>query len=208
MKKIELFDTDERPNLHIGLRVVKTVISVFICAVLGQFLGDTPFFAMIAAILCIQPTRDKSLLIAFNRTIGTVVGGLFGALLLYVGQWLGITDRPVLYYLLISVALILPIETTLLIRKPSVSAFSCIVFLSVTVSHMTGGSPLGYAFMRTCETLLGIFVSLAVNCAFPMRAPTTPEEQENEAFLSRMSQPDLVEPAPQEEEQVPEAPKE
>ena len=170
MRKIELFDTTERPRLHVGLRMVKTVLAVYLSAMLVWFaLGGTrtPFFAMIATLLCVQPTRTKSLFFAFNRTIGTILGGICGALCLYAAQLLEITSIIPLYYLFICIVLIPIIHITLLIRKPTVSAFACIVFLSVTVVQMQSTDPFIYALYRSLETLSGVLVALVINWFLP-----------------------------------------
>ena len=48
------------PKIHIGMRIWKTVIAVFICAVLGMIFNIHPFYSMIAAILCMQANTSES----------------------------------------------------------------------------------------------------------------------------------------------------
>ena len=162
------FELDERPALHIGRRIIKTVIAVFVCAIIGYLRGTaTAIVSMIAAIICIQPTRDESVMFAVNRVIGTIFGGALGAACLFLARLTGLINITPLYYLLIAIMLIPIILLTLLMRKPSISSFSCIVFLMVTVTLVEGASPVLYAVERTTETLIGIVVGLGVNRFFP-----------------------------------------
>ena len=162
------FELDERPALHIGRRIIKTVIAVFVCAMIGYLRGtDTAIVSMIAAIICIQPTRDESFLFAVNRVIATIIGGALGALCLFLARLTGLISIAPLYYLAISIMLIPLILLTLLMRKPSISSFSCIVFLMVTVTLGEGSSPVFYAVERTLETLIGIIIGLGINRFFP-----------------------------------------
>jgi len=168
MKKFDFFELDEVPNLRVGRRIIKTVIAVFICAIIAYFRGtSTAIVSMVAAVICIQETRDKSVTNAVNRIIGTILGGLLGAGCLYFARLTGLYGIVPLYYLFVSVMLIPIILLTLLMRRPSVSAFSCIVFLMVTVTVSPGAGPVMYAVDRTIETLIGIVVALLVNRLLP-----------------------------------------
>jgi len=168
MKKINFFELNEKPALHVGRRIIKTVIAVFICALIGYFRGtDSAIVSMVAAVICIQPTRDESVIFAANRVIATILGGLLGAGCLFLARITGLIGIVPLYYLFISVMLIPLILLTLLMRKPSISAFSCIVFLMVTITVVEGASPITYSIERTLETLIGIVAGLGVNRFFP-----------------------------------------
>lgn len=165
--KIEWFDMPERPKFRIGMRLVKTGLAVYICMMIGYVFNHNPFFAMIAAILCMQASREKSALFAFNRTIGTTLGAVCGTCALYVAKFLNLTECVPLYYAFMCILVLFLIETTVVMRKPSISAFTCIVFFSVTIIHVVDESPMVYAFTRMWETMIGIFVSLFVNFVLP-----------------------------------------
>ena len=62
----------------IGMRIVKSALAVFVCLLIDRLRGGMPFYAAIAAILCMQPDVANSLKTAANRVIGTLVGGLAG----------------------------------------------------------------------------------------------------------------------------------
>ena len=47
----------------LGLRAIKTAISVFLCLLIAYILNRTDtLFASIAAIICLQPTYNKTLM--------------------------------------------------------------------------------------------------------------------------------------------------
>ena len=75
----------------IGMRIVKTAIAVFLCFLIDLLRNHqgVPFYSAIAAILCMQPFVSNSVKVAFNRSVGTFIGGLFGMLVLLAERaWL------------------------------------------------------------------------------------------------------------------------
>ena len=168
MNKFIFFELDEAPTFHVGRRIIKTVIAVFLCALIGCLRGmDSAILSMVAAIICIQPTRDESVMFAINRVFGTILGGLLGAVCLFFARLTGLINISLLYYFVIAILLIPIILLTLLMRKPSISSFTCSIFLMVTLTLVEGASPIMYSAERTFETLMGIVVGLGVNRLFP-----------------------------------------
>lgn len=148
----------------IGMRIIKSSVAVFLCFVIYLIRGDgIPFYSAIAAILCMQPDVSNSRRVAFNRTVGTFIGGFFGMLVMLMEARFIPPEIPVLKYLLISVVIIPLIYITVLVKKPTASYITCVVFLSITVSHGLDANPYLFAFNRIIDTLIGIFVSLGVN---------------------------------------------
>lgn len=45
--------------MKLGLRIIKTVLAVALCFIIDIFRGGMPFFAVIAAILCLQKEKKK-----------------------------------------------------------------------------------------------------------------------------------------------------
>ena len=69
--------------LKVGGRTIKTVVAVFLCLQTGIIRkSDTAFYAAIAAVLCVQRTSKDSFREAFNREMATVIGGMWGMLVL------------------------------------------------------------------------------------------------------------------------------
>ncbi|MEG2354138.1 MAG: FUSC family protein [Clostridium sp.] len=149
---------------RIGMRIIKSSIAVFVCLLIGLLRGGgIPFYSAIAAILCMQPQVSNSLKVAKNRIMGTIIGGVFGMVILLVERSFIPNTMPILQYLLISFSIIPLIYITVLIEKKAVSYITCVVFLSVTVSHGIDINPYAFTLNRILDTLIGIFISLGVN---------------------------------------------
>ena len=148
----------------IGLRIIKSSMAVFLCFVIYLIRGDgIPFYSAIAAVLCMQPYVSNSRKVAFNRIIGTFIGGIAGMLIMMAEKSFIPPQAPILKYLLISAAIIPLIYITVLAKKTSASYITCVVFMSITVSHGLDANPYFFALNRIIDTLIGIFVSLGVN---------------------------------------------
>lgn len=63
--------------MKIGLRTLKTVLAVWVCFLIGDIRqAGVPFYAAIAAILCVQHNMKDSFRVAKNREIATIIGGI------------------------------------------------------------------------------------------------------------------------------------
>ena len=183
MRRIRFFEVEQTPkHIHIGLRMIKTVIAVFICAIIGWLRGEPAFFSMIAAVACMQNTTDETVETALNQVIGTVIGALFGLAAIYIELLAGLQQQLLMpvYYLLVSVMLIPVIITTLLIKKPSISAFVCVVFLSVAVTQIGSMHPWLYALQRSFDIFLGVVVAFVVNLTLPNHVSKIKKEEKTE----------------------------
>lgn len=158
----------------VGMRMIKSSIAVFICFLIYMIRGKgMPFYSAIAAILCMQPYVSNSFTVAKNRTVGTIIGGVYGMIILMIEREFIPESSPTLQYLLISISIIPIIYSTLLINKKTASYISCVVFLSITVTHGADVVPYAFAIDRIIDTLIGIAVSLVVNTAHVPRVRNT-----------------------------------
>ena len=158
---------------HVGMRLVKTSMAVFLCFVVYLLRGEQgiPFYSAIAAILCMQWEIKNSFSVAWNRVVGTLIGGFSGMGVLYL-YWLFLWDKPaILWYLLVSLCIIPLIYLTVALHKGTAAYITCVVFLCITISHGMDVSPYRFAIDRMIDTGIGILVSLAVNAALPHHEP-------------------------------------
>ena len=174
-----LFDNgfEEHYHIHIGMRIIKTALAVFICGLLGVLRGEMTFFAMIAAVMCVQKSTEMTLKNSFNRFVGTAIGGVYGVALLFLETQIHMQRWMPLYIFVCSFMMIPIIVTALALHKPTVAGFSCIVFLSISVYHVGDASPYTYALNRLLDTTIGIIVALLVNLVMPGTAPIKPREE-------------------------------
>ena len=148
----------------VGLRMIKSAAAVFLCLLLNmarQGQGAV-FYSCIAAVLCMQQDNGSSIRVGMNRVVGTLIGGLAGMLLLAGEQRLHL-QGTLIHALLVSLGVLLIIYVTVLLNKKSASYISCVVFMSIVVSHITDADPYLFAFNRILDTLIGIAVSFALN---------------------------------------------
>lgn len=164
-----LFDKgpEEGFRIHVGMRIVKTVIAVYVCGLIGYLRGELGFFSIIAAVICMQKSTDATIKNSFNRVVGTAIGGAFGVAMLFAETHLHMQRFMPLYLLVVALLLIPIMLLTLAIKKPTMTAFTCIVFLSIVINHFTDASPYPYALDRLLDTTIGIIVTLIVNLALP-----------------------------------------
>lgn len=150
---------------HIGMRIIKSAVGVLICFLIYLIRGrhGAPFYSALAVLWCIQNQTKNTVGNAIQRTIGTLIGAVYGLLYLLFKLNLFHTGNGILHYFVISALLIPIIYTTVLIRQKKASYFSCVVFLSIVVNHLTDENPYLFVIDRCLDTLIGIFVGLTIN---------------------------------------------
>lgn len=151
------------PKIHIGMRIWKTVIAVFLCAIAGLIFDIHPFYSMIAAILCMQATNSESVKKGVIRCIGTFIGGLAAVIILLIIDFTPLVSFSLLYYVLISLCIAPVIYLTVMINRESSAFIACVVFLSIVLSHFDTENHYLFAVQRMLETIAGIIIALIIN---------------------------------------------
>lgn len=158
-----------KSRFHIGMRNVKTGLSVFVCLLLYRWIGrDGYFLACASAIICMQGSIEKSVSSGLNRILGTACGALLGMGLLYLNQYVAIHDFTLFTA---TVGIILYIFFCNVIGKPDAIVIGCVVLLAI-VLQQTDQSPFVYAVDRCIDTFSGIFVAILINRF--IRSPGSP----------------------------------
>lgn len=192
----------------IGLRNIKTAVSVFIClsiyfliiilayafykawdkSVLLATKLYTPFFACIATAYSISTDKSKSISQAKLRCLASLVGGLFGVLIIVIytkvfgfewpfrfisaigkpTQGFTTSDYTTSYILsFIAPVIITALGTVFVIwlcnfiKHSNLSFVAVLTFTAVMVS--LGTDPIIYGLNRILSTIIGVLVALAVN---------------------------------------------
>lgn len=147
-----------------GMRVIKTCLAITICLIIEFFRGTSmPYHSSIAAIVCMQPTLKSTFTTAVDRTIGTLIAGLYGYLFItFFHQQLQLGFNSLNYFILIGL-LTLPLMMLMIaIKKQGGLAITVVVFL-VVVINAGETDPLNYTIERVVGTLIGIGVALFIN---------------------------------------------
>lgn len=151
----------------IGMRIVKSAIAIAICYLINILRGGAGmiFYSQLAALWCIQMYRSNTLKNAVQRTIGTCVGAIYGLIYLLLYPHMLTLDGAIelLEMIVVPVFIILVLYTTVVFKKKQASYFSCVVFLSIIVNHVTDINPYQFVFDRFMDTMIGIVVGIVVN---------------------------------------------
>lgn len=138
----------------IGMRNIKTAISVFLCIILLRiFRNPFPFYACIAAVMTMQSTVHNSYTTGKNRMLGTIVGAICGLIFALI------SPNNVF---LTSIGILLIIYFLNLLNRKNSIIIGCVVFLAI-MTNLKEGTPLVYSLSRVVETFVGILISVLVN---------------------------------------------
>jgi hydroxymethylpyrimidine pyrophosphatase-like HAD family hydrolase len=150
-----------------GQRILRTMIAVWLCLLVYVLRGrqGEPLYAALAVLQCIQPTTKGMHSVARKRIIGTLVGAVWGLLLLLLEQWLFRHghEEPWLHFTLIGLFTGVVLYFTVLLKLQDAAYFSAVVLLVITIKHANDVSPYVYAFNRTLDTVIGVAVAEVVN---------------------------------------------
>lgn len=108
-----------------GKLFMKAALSVFICCLIYEFFyigTGIPFYSGIASVICLQPEIKSTFRVGMNRTVGTLIGGLTGMVVLYIIREFSIFNLPTLKYLLISLCILPLMHIAEAVKKNQFSA--------------------------------------------------------------------------------------
>lgn len=147
-----------------GMRIIKTVLAVMLCLIFDYFRGSaTPHNAAIAAVVCLQPSLQATAVSAKNRTMGTLIAGLYAYLfLLLFTVKLGLEHDSIVYPILVALGLLPLMLLILRLGFKTGFAITSIVYLLICMGSAQN-SPLAYTLNRVLDTLVGIAAALLVN---------------------------------------------
>lgn len=149
-----------------GQRILRSVAAVALCFVIFYIRNKQgiPFYSALAVLQCIQPYQDSTARVARNRVTGTLIGAFWGLVVILLRTWIhGLSEENFGGYLLATLFTGVVIYSAVVLNCRNTAYFSCVVFLSITVMHMTDDSPILFVLNRVLDTLIGVGVALAVN---------------------------------------------
>ena len=159
-----------KKNYHLpvpGQRIIRSMVAMWICMLIYYLRGrdGLPFLSVIAALQCIQPYSENSLVMGRKRIIGTLIGAVWGTAVLYF-EFLATGNaglEEMLHFLLMGAVAGAVIYSTVLLKMPENAYFSTVVFLSIVMNHATDTAPVIYVIDRVIDTTVGVFVGFFVN---------------------------------------------
>ncbi|MFA5636311.1 MAG: aromatic acid exporter family protein [Anaerovoracaceae bacterium] len=153
------------PRFKIGMRNIKTALSVGVCILFFQFIGFSDGIqAAIAAIICMKSSLQNSIQTGIERVIGTSIGAVLGILALLLIERV---DYQIATLLAITgVALIIYLCNIFKVQASTV--ISLVVFLIILIGEKDL-PPILYGIMRLVETVFGIAAAYIINRFFDPR---------------------------------------
>jgi len=161
---------------RIGMRIIKSAIGVFLCFLIDYFRGGSGivFYSLLAVLWCIRDYVSETKKFAFQRTVGTVIGAVYGLIFLVGNRMIidcGLSLESgttfvgsILYGLVVALFIIALLYTTVVFGQKQASYFSCVVFLSIIINHASDINPYLFVWNRFLDTMIGIIVGVGVNC--------------------------------------------
>lgn len=152
----------------IGMRIMKSAIGVFLCYVIDFFRAGSGmvFYSQLAVLWCMQEHKKATLAQAKQRILGTFIGAFYGLIILLLSREIAFQNvifENLFWALCISGFIILILYFTVVIDKKQASYFSCVVFLSIVVNHMSDANPYLFVWNRVLDTIIGIGLGVFVN---------------------------------------------
>ena len=162
-----MIQTENRFQLHVGQRNIKTAIAATLCALMYYLVDRNPTFACIGAIFGLGSDMSNSKLNGGNRFFGTLFGGILGMLLfkVYIMVYPQAGHHPLLLVLLF-VGVVILIVVSQAFRWPGAvqpgGVVLCILLFNTPVKTY-----ISYSLARIIDTGLGVIIALAVNWLLP-----------------------------------------
>ena len=151
----------------LGQRIVRSAIAIALCLVVDVLRGHRgiPLYAALAALQCITPYTRSMKGVARNRILGTVIGAVWGILLLFIEGALsgGKGLSTGLHYALVPSMLILVLYSTVLMGVQEMAYLAGVVYLVITINHAEDATPYAFALNRLFDTTIGVLVASFVN---------------------------------------------
>ncbi|MCR5330469.1 MAG: HAD hydrolase family protein [Lachnospiraceae bacterium] len=151
----------------IGLRIIKSAAAVFMCYIVDLLRAGNGivFYSQLSALWCMQDYTVETRQNAIQRTIGTIIGAIYGLIVLIIFDRLPIAEDivPVVKAVIIALFIVPIIYTTVVLNKKNASYFSCVVFLSIVVNHANDIDPYIFVINRVLDTMIGIVVGVSFN---------------------------------------------
>ena len=142
-------------RFRLGLRTVKTAAAAVLAMVLVGLYGaneSNVFFAIMGAMVVMEPTFNGSVEACLNQIVGVTFGAAMGLLLFAL-------RLPPLVALGIGIVLVIVLYNGLKIRfSPTLACF-----MVVTLCIDPGLHPVTYALERLWDTAIGLVVGMAIN---------------------------------------------
>lgn len=153
---------------HIGQRLTKTAIAVFLCLLINYLRGlqgaAMSTESCITAIICMQPFVRDTREYAFNRLAGTLIGSFWGLMfLLLLELFPALGSSRIILYGMMAAGVMVSLYGAVAIHKADASGLAAIVFICIVITFPEIDSPMRQASTRILEVMIGTLIAIGVN---------------------------------------------
>lgn len=141
------------PRFRLGLRTIKTALSVMLSLYLASLFGSLSIFPALAAIGVMSRTFDEGLIECRNQAVGIVIGGLFGCF-----TALALPEPPI-WVISLGVMIIIFICSSFHVGYST--SLSCAIFIVACMSNPD--EVVRSVLIRLFHTAIGLGTGLLVN---------------------------------------------
>ncbi|MBQ6475912.1 MAG: FUSC family protein [Clostridia bacterium] len=153
---------------HIGQRILKTTVAVFLCLLVYYLLGrsgaDMPAEALITAIICMQPFVRGTRVSALNRMMGTLLGSVTGLVSLFLFYRIPhLSEHMLIVYAAMAVGVLVTLYAAVLVKHPELSALAAIIYICIVITFPDVTDPIKSTLWRVLGVFIGTAVAALVN---------------------------------------------
>lgn len=157
----------------IGMRIIKSAVGVFLCYMVDILRNGHGyvFYSQLAVLWCMQEYKKDTIAKAKQRILGTIIGAIYGLIVLLIASALDTKSSitvSIIWAGILALFIVVILYNTVIINKKEASYFSCVVFLSIVVNHLSDLNPFLFVWNRVLDTIIGIVIGVIVNaCSLP-----------------------------------------
>lgn len=156
-------------KVKIGMRTVKTGISVFLCILVSFLLHrDTYVVAAITAVFTLREDMVNTMKYGKHRIIGNVLGAIMSIAVIAIFHWFGQSDIVQLIFIPLIIMWMIALLAHFGYQEGTVGA--CATLLTI-VFMIPADHSYRYAFDRVVDSFIGMGIALAVNYVIPQVKP-------------------------------------
>ena len=142
-----------RPRFRLGLRTIKTALSVMLSLYIASFFGELSIFPALASVSVMSRTFNEGLRECRNQAVGIVIGGIFGCAIAYL------VPHPPIWVMGLGVMFIIIFCASFHVGFSC--SLSCAIFI---VACMTEPSQVADSVLtRLFHTAIGLGTGLIIN---------------------------------------------
>lgn len=155
------------PKFKIGLRIIKTALSVFLCVIISYLISrDSPVLSCLAAIYCLRTDASTSYHFGKHRLFGTFIGVLVSLGVIFIQSFFG--RHMLIDATSAAIGIIVVIILCLYTKHPEgiITAASTMLIICF---NTPATETFGYAITRLFDVIIGASVAISVDYILPAK---------------------------------------